>query len=400
MSASPFVPRQDFAPRLEARLRRRLARLRDRAGQGLAERGVPARWLGQAWRPHVPAAGAAQAFEVHGPRHVAAPMPWNFSDPRALSDLRGWWGFSMRDVPNRLAGPSRLLTIDEARVLTAEAPGPARDFAPAILDRRGRSLDLREIRFRAFHAAPARREARGADLEMGHAVWVAERVFDNYAHWFTAHLPKLLLLREEGMLGGLVLPTPRPAWLDASLRLVGIDPDAAAQLPRGGTLRAASLTVVESDRFRPELLRAAHAALARMPERTPTARVFVSRRSARGRRLVDEAGLMPLLARHGFEAVEMERLGLDEQIALMGRTAVLLAPHGAGLTNMLFCPPGAKIIEIGDPDYPNPNFYAMAAALGHPYAWVAARGVGAGHPLDRDLAVEPEALERLLEALP
>jgi capsular polysaccharide biosynthesis protein len=74
----------------------------------------------------------------------------------------------------------------------------------------------------------------------------------------------------------------------------------------------------------------------------------------------------------------------------MGETEAIVAPHGAGLTNMIFCPHGATIVEIADVAYPNPNFYALASALGHDYRIVGARGVGPGHALDRDLSVDPE----------
>ncbi len=58
--------------------------------------------------------------------------------------------------------------------------------------------------------------------------------------------------------------------------------------------------------------------------------------------------VVALLAEHGFEAIFMEDLSLAEQIRLMGETAVLLAPHGAGLTNMMFCAPGTQVVEIAD----------------------------------------------------
>ena len=379
-----------------ARIRRRLGRWGQEAGRYLAATGVPAPLLGYRYRRHVPAEAAAVRETIHAPRVIAAPLPVGVADAGSLPSDAGWFGFSFRDVPARPAGPTEILRVGDARVLAGAAAGG--DFAPAILDAAGRSLDLREIRFRPFHAGLARRRA---DLRRDRAVWIAERVFDNYAHWFTAHLGKLVLLRDRGMLGDLVLPADRPAWLDASLARIGVAP--AAELPRGAVLHAEELVLGACDRFRPELLAAARDAAADRPADVhgrAGARVFVSRRSARGRRLLDEDALAPLLARHGFEPVEMERLSWEAQVARMSRTEVILAPHGAGLTNMLFCPAGATIVEIADPAYPNPNFYAMAAALGHRYATVAGRGVGGGHPLRQDLAVDPRALEAALERLP
>ena len=385
-------PGEAEAASLVARARRRLGWMRDRWGARAAAAGLPPVVLAQRYRRHVPAeAAAAVRNEVHPARTVAAPLPVTGQGRQALSADPGWFGFSFRDVPARAAAATEVLTLTGARLLAgADAAG---EFAPAILDARGRSLDLREIRFRPFHASLAN---RAPDLRRRRAVWIAERVFDNYAHWFTAHLGKLVLLRDRGMLADLVLPADRPAWLDASLARIGAAP--AAELPRGGVLAADELVVVACDRFRPELLGPARDAVSD-PLGGPDARVFVSRRSARGRRLVGEDALMPLIARHGFEAVEMERLSWTDQVALMARTRVMLAPHGAGLTNMLFCAPGTTVIEIADPAYPNPNFYAMAAALGHRYGLVAGRGTGSGHPLRQDLAVEADMLAAALERL-
>jgi hypothetical protein len=386
------LPGEAEAAGFAARVRRRLGWMRSRWFGRAAAAGLSPALLGQRYRRHVPAEEAAVSRdEVHPRRTVAAPLPVTGQGAEALAADPGWFGFSFRDVPSRAAAPTEVLTLAGVRLLAgATAAG---DFAPAILDPAGRSLDLREIRFRPFHAPLV---GRAPDLRRRRAVWIAERVFDNYAHWFTAHLGKLVLLRDRGMLDDLVLPADRPAWLDASLARIGVAP--ATELPRGGVLAADELVVIACDRFRPELLGPARDAAAD-PPRGPEARVFVSRRSARGRRLLGEAELVPVLARHGFDMVEMERLSWEDQVALMARTRVMLAPHGAGLTNMLFCAPGTTVIEIADPAYPNPNFYAMAAALGHRYGLVAGRGVGPGHPLRQDLTVETAALAAALERL-
>ncbi len=393
-----YVPRaQAAATGLPARARRRLGWWAEGLGQALASAGLPARALGGRWRRHVSAVEHARAHgaceEIHAPATETAPLPRGVSSRDDLPDEAGWFGFSFRDVPSRRAGATRLLRIPDARVLAARREDG--DYAPAVLDARGTSLDAREVRFRPFHAPLAR---RAPDLALPRAVWIAERVYHNHAHWLTAHLPKLALLRDRGELGALVLPAERGAAIDASLRRLGIEPADHPQLPTGAVLAAGELTLLDTDRFRPELLRLARDAMAG-PEAEGPRRVFVTRRSARGRRLADEAGIAETLAGHGFEAVEMERLDLDAQVALMAGAEAVVAPHGAGLANILFCRPGARVLEIADPAYPNPNFYAMAAGLGLDYGLLAARGVGHGHPLDRDLAVEEGALRAAVEAM-
>jgi capsular polysaccharide biosynthesis protein len=165
----------------------------------------------------------------------------------------------------------------------------------------------------------------------------------------------------------------------------------------GERVRFGRLTLLETDRFRPELIRSVRDGFARPG--AARRRVFVTRRSARGRRLREEEALLAALAPRGFEAVAMETLTFDQQVSLMGETEAIVAPHGAGLTNMIFCPPGATVVEIADADYPNPNFYALAAALVHDYRIVGARGIGSGHALDRDLSVDPDHVVAALGAL-
>ena len=162
-------------------------------------------------------------------------------------------------------------------------------------------------------------------------------------------------------------------------------------------LAAGELVLLETDRFRPELLRLAREVMA--PSRRPTRRIFVSRRAARGRRVVEETELLSRLGRIGFEAVAMEELSFEKQLDAMASAEAVVAPHGAGLANMLFCPEGTAVIEIADPTYPNPNFYAMAAGLGLRYGRVLGRGVGGGHPLDRDLVVDPRSAQEAVEAM-
>ena len=158
------------------------------------------------------------------------------------------------------------------------------------------------------------------------------------------------------------------------------------------------LTLVGTDRFRPELLQSVRAALPAPPAER-TRRLYVSRAKAARRRLLNEDELWPHLERAGFERVFLEDHPFEAQVRLMQEAAVVVAPHGAGLTNVLFCAPGTHVVEIADWGFPNPNFYAVAAAVGLRYWFVQAESVGDAHPLEQDLVVPVESVTALLPRL-
>ncbi len=386
---------------MRGRVRRRL-----RAG---AERIVPPAWGGYRWvrretvREHLRRRGDAGGTieAVHPPDVAHHPLPVGVASRDELPADAGWWGYSFRDVPARRSGETFVATLPDVRVVCYRDPDRDDDFFPALLADDDRALDLRELRFRPRHAEVLRRS--GPPVERERATWVLERVYHNHSHWITAHLPKIVLLRDRGQLDDVLLPPPadRTATMDGSLRMLGLDPDRFGTFDPTRPLRVGSLTVIGSDRFRPELLRMVQAAFAPPAAPPPGRRVFISRQGAGRRRLVNEDEVWPILAGAGFERVRMEELTFDEQVGLMRSTAVLVAPHGAGLTNVMFCSsaPGIDVVEIADLGFPNPNFYALTAALGHRYHLVGGEAVGAGHPLDRDLRVDPAALARVLTDL-
>ena len=379
---------------------------RKRFPQRLISLGVPPALFG--WRPiphispqtHVTEFGEAGDFEILEPEETRANfLPANIEDCAALNPDAGWWGYSMRDVPTRRSAAIALATLSNVRVLSF-LDGPKRNFTPAILDARNRAVEFPQVRFRPGHAELMRRSV--PRMQVSDAVWFLERVYDNHSHWLTAHLPKLLLLKKLGLLDRTIMPAQRSAAMDASLAMIGIDPTKMLQYETGTVLEVDRLTVPVTDRFDPRLLRPVREACARHDPDGPSARVFISRARARGRKLLNEDALWPRLEALGFQRVFMEDLDFPEQVRLMQQTSIIVAPHGAGLTNMMFCPEGADIVELADPDYPNPNFYALAAAMGHRYWLIDAQATGRGHALEKDLTVDPDSvigvLDRVLAA--
>lgn len=381
-----------------------LRRMPERA----VEHGVPPALLGWRWRVREPLdtylarSGRAQTKTVLQPRRIgAAPLPRNVASRAALADDAALWGYAMRDVPDLAIGESYLARIADALLLFFHTPGK-RDFFPALISPEGTSIECREMSYRPGHAPQAAAAQDGAGVQhFAQATWILERAYHNHSHWLTAHLPKLLLLKQRGMLGGVLMPQRRTPVMDASMRMLGIDPDAFRTFDPGRPVQVDDLTLVGTDRFDPSHMRAVRTAFADPARHTAAVagKVFISREKSRGRRITNEAALWAMLAPRGFEKVFMEDLDFPEQVRLMQQTRVLLAPHGAGLTNMLFSPEAGHIVELADAGFPNPNFYNLASGLGLHY-WLLHQQAGqADHPLDRDLTVDVAGVEEVLEQI-
>ena len=83
---------------------------------------------------------------------------------------------------------------------------------------------------------------------------------------------------------------------------------------------------------------------------------------------------------------------------------VVVGAHGAALTNVVFCPPGASLVELFPPDYVNVCYWALTSAVGDVrYRYL----VGDGHRarnrrmlgVASDITVDPAQVVRLVEEL-
>jgi capsular polysaccharide biosynthesis protein len=74
--------------------------------------------------------------------------------------------------------------------------------------------------------------------------------------------------------------------------------------------------------------------------------LFVSRAQSRCRRFTNEPEVLAILKEYEFTKVFCEDLSISEQIEIFWNASKVLAPHGAGLTNIMFCQQGASIGEV------------------------------------------------------
>jgi capsular polysaccharide biosynthesis protein len=93
--------------------------------------------------------------------------------------------------------------------------------------------------------------------------------------------------------------------------------------------------------------------------------IYVARADASRRRLVNERELFESLSPLGFRWDVLAGMTLREQIAVFSRARCVVAPHGAGLANLVFSPPGTRVVEIASTNLASMReLRGLAAQLG------------------------------------
>ncbi len=137
-------------------------------------------------------------------------------------------------------------------------------------------------------------------------------------------------------------------------------------------------------------------------------KVYLSRDQVSYRKVINELEVRDFLATLGFVTIIPESLSITEQVNLFSQVEVIISPHGAGLTNAMFCPAGTKIIELFNPDYVYGCFWAIASQVGLDYYYLISQTASPDisdrpdlaqtliHPCYRDIYVEIPRLQKLL----
>jgi capsular polysaccharide biosynthesis protein len=232
---------------------------------------------------------------------------------------------------------------------------------------------------------------------------------ENYWHWMMDGLGRLAA--DPGAVEAcrhVLVPSLTRDFQTAGLAAAGIDHTALVEMEIGDTVEAEHLVVPWTNigDF------AAHPCLgawfagpfvARLgvgPVRERV-RLYLDRTAGRNRRLVNEAAVIDALAPLGFTAVRPEAMTLAAQASLFARAECVVAPHGAGLTNLLFAPPGCAVLELHMDAYVHWCFHRLAALLGQRYECVIGRALGPhdANPHARSWSVSPMHVRAAVETM-
>ncbi len=204
----------------------------------------------------------------------------------------------------------------------------------------------------------------------------------NYYHWLLDGLGRWSTCPEAPF--PCLLPWSGEAFQQAgpalvpglAARRVMVGPGQAVEV--GRLHWTTSLTGVGTQ-FHPALRRLGDAMRSTVPAADRPA-LYICRGDSANRPLRNEAEVMRLCADRGFHVVRLATLPVAEQVALFGGARRIVAPHGAGLGNLLFCRPGAKLLELQMDRYVNWCFRRLAATMEVRYGCVIGRAEPRAEP--------------------
>lgn len=106
-------------------------------------------------------------------------------------------------------------------------------------------------------------------------------------------------------------------------------------------------------------------------------RLYLTRRGALERDIINESFLTDFLELKGFEIIDGGKISFDEQVAAFRDAEIVIGPHGASFSNLSFCSPNTLVIEIIGGSHFMPCFTFLAAQLDLIYIPISAATVGA-----------------------
>ncbi|MEB3343440.1 tetratricopeptide repeat protein [Okeania sp.] len=245
----------------------------------------------------------------------------------------------------------------------------------------------------------------------GTAVFLSSRWGYNYYHWIFDVISRLELLFKGGIDLGYVdkfiVNSYQQRFQKEILTFLGIPQEKVIESYQNHHIIAdklvvPSLPLAAPSKWNCDFIRRELMPLKNQVKSTKyQERIYISRKDSDVRRLVNEDRVIEFLSTLGFQTVVLSSTSVAEQVSLFANAKVIVAVHGAALTNIVFCQSGTKIIELFGPDALRNCYYITAnhCNLEHYYMIGESSRSRQDLPKNRDLdvVINIDLLSKLLQ---
>lgn len=189
----------------------------------------------------------------------------------------------------------------------------------------------------------------------------------NYYHWLMDCLPRLAVLGELPSDTRILVPAPPHSFQKETLRLLGLEGRTHAVtephlVVENYYFSAPTAMTGCANPYAVKFLRERFLPLADVNGPTHE-KIYIQRRGG-NRGMVNEAELVAFLKGRGWSVVALESLTFAQQVNLFRGARAVCGLHGAGFTNLLWCPPGCVAVELVAHNFLNGCYEGLAGHVG------------------------------------
>ena len=215
----------------------------------------------------------------------------------------------------------------------------------------------------------------------------------NYYHWMIETVPRIRYLEKYVAQTGnevtLLIPSGLPAWASQTLDLLGW-PNSKIEILSSPAVHVENLVLPSFPEPNVNDLQWIRKRI--LENESPDAdatdfgkNIYISRSNAIERRVINEEEVMNALSKYNFERFHLEERSLSQNAHMFNNAELIVGPHGAGLTDLIFSTDGS-VLELFGSKVKQP-YERLSSILGIKY-----ESLGCS-PKSTDIVVDPERLE-------
>jgi capsular polysaccharide biosynthesis protein len=235
----------------------------------------------------------------------------------------------------------------------------------------------------------------------------------NYYHWMMELIPRIEILQASNnalydTIDFFYINSSRTEYQKETLRALGIPSEKIIDEHWHPHVCARELFVTSRTRngmdcfFRPESVHFIRDLFKENICKEKTRRIYLNRKNVMYRKILNEDQLEALLYKYGIESVTLDLMSVSKQVELLSSCEMVVSPHGASLTNLVFCNEGAKVLELFHADNMNLMYWGLSNILKLDYRYMRTKEPKSQPSLDdqvsnfSDIAFDLEDVDKMV----
>lgn len=236
---------------------------------------------------------------------------------------------------------------------------------------------------------------------INNGLWLIDNWSKGYFHWFGDVLQKYYSL--EGKVSKIILPYTysKIDFITESARFLNID---LIFINKSAIIKCKNLIIIPtsfvSGNFYDGTMNTIQSKFSKTtkPKNRTSKILYLSRKLTNRRKVTNDKEIGDFVKQIGGDVLMLEKIPWKKQLEYFRNCKFLISPHGAGLTNMLFCCGNVKIVEFRHHNSQSQNMYfSMASALKLDYYYINCQG-DEPDPHISNIEVPIEKLNSLLDS--